>query len=130
MCPISSTAAPSEFYVQQTNADPHTTAAQDPRAFIGIARANWLHAHYRITNDDFLYTLSALTLEPIRWARGFGWRPLSPLEEHARFVFHKWLGELMGIHSIPDTLEEMAAWAEVCIFLTHAWVPSCPICVV
>ncbi|KAI0030988.1 hypothetical protein K488DRAFT_53034 [Vararia minispora EC-137] len=90
---------------------PLSPCVQDPRAFVGIARMNWLHAHYHISNDDYLYTLSLFVLDPIRWTRNYSWRPLSPLEEHARFILYKYIGELMNIDSIPKTLEELEAWS-------------------
>ncbi|KAG9077867.1 hypothetical protein FS749_010191, partial [Ceratobasidium sp. UAMH 11750] len=31
---------------------------EDPRGAIAVARTNWIHAKYRIKNDDYLYTLS------------------------------------------------------------------------
>ena len=31
-----------------------------------LARMNWAHAHYKISNDDFLYVLSTFIFEPVR----------------------------------------------------------------
>lgn len=74
---------------------------------------NALHSRYRISNDDYLYTLSTFIVEPAAWARKFEWRALTPLEEQAFFVFFKEIGRRMGIQDIPDELEELRTWAEV-----------------
>lgn len=86
----------------------------DPRGAVAIARMNWLHDRYRgkISNDDFLYTLSTFILEPRKWAGRFGWRALTPLEEEALFVFFAEVGRRMGIRDIPEELEQLYEWAE------------------
>ena len=54
----------------------------DPRSAIAVARVNWLHSRWpMIRQEDYLYTLALFILEPIRWAKRYGWRPLAPLEE-------------------------------------------------
>ncbi|KAF9255745.1 hypothetical protein L218DRAFT_883445 [Marasmius fiardii PR-910] len=83
---------------------------EDPRANVSIARVNWLHSKYNIKNEDHLYTLAASTFEPIRFAKKFGWRELSPLECEAYFVFWKEVGRRMGIKDIPATAEEFECW--------------------
>ena len=35
---------------------------------------NWVHGHFKIANDDFLYVLSTFIYEPVRWIDAFGWR--------------------------------------------------------
>ncbi|KIL64803.1 hypothetical protein M378DRAFT_77637 [Amanita muscaria Koide BX008] len=77
----------------------------DPRAMLALARTNWLHAHFSISNDDMLLTLSLFVLEPLAWADKYGWRPLSPLEKQAYYVFWMEIGRRMNIRDIPDTLE-------------------------
>jgi len=83
----------------------------DPRAMIALARVNWIHSKYSISNDDYLYTLSLFILEPIRWINRYGWRELSPLECQASFVFWKEIGIRMNIKDIPDTLDELITWS-------------------
>ncbi|RDB21931.1 Mycophenolic acid synthesis protein B [Hypsizygus marmoreus] len=85
--------------------------APDPRAMIALARVNWLHARYKITNDDYLYTLCLFAFEPPTWAARYGWRALSDMECYAYFIFWKEIGRRMGIQDIPDTMEEMKAWS-------------------
>jgi hypothetical protein len=72
-----------------------------------ICRMNGIHGHYRIGNDDFLYVLSSFVAEPIRWLDRYGWRPLTSLEKQHLFLFWRAVGERMGIHSIPGTLEDL-----------------------
>ncbi|KAJ7186715.1 hypothetical protein C8R46DRAFT_1157924 [Mycena filopes] len=82
----------------------------DPRAAIALARVNWLHSKYKILNEDYLYTLGLFTFEPETWAARYGWRPLSPLERHASFVYWSEIGRKMNIQDIPSTPEEFKAW--------------------
>jgi len=117
-CPVSTIEPPSQHYCTATYPTTPANAAEDPRAFVGIARINWLHSHYKITNAEYLYTLSLFMLDPIRWTDKYGWRKLSPLERRARFVFFKRIGQLMSIDDIPDTLEELEVWADVRIRAT------------
>ncbi|KAA1470820.1 hypothetical protein DENSPDRAFT_836710 [Dentipellis sp. KUC8613] len=102
-CPLSKI-SPSE--------KPQDLSSLDPRAYLAIARVNWLHRKYKISNDDFLYTLSMFVIGPIRGAEAWGWRTLSPLECQAIFVLWCEVGRLMNIKDIPDTLEELITWAE------------------
>ena len=45
-----------------------------------LARMNWLHSRYDISNDDMLYTLSVFVTCPQRWLERFEWRGLTELE--------------------------------------------------
>ena len=92
--------------------DATTSEQKDPRGALAIARMNVLHSNYRISNDDYLYTLSTFIVEPPKWARLYEWRALTPIEEQAFFIFFKEIGRRMGIQDIPDTLPELHAWAE------------------
>ncbi|KAK1220831.1 hypothetical protein PQX77_016402 [Marasmius sp. AFHP31] len=84
--------------------------AQDPRANLAIARTNFLHSHYNIKNDDYLYTLGLFMFEPAKWAAKFGWRSLTPLEEHAFFILWVEIGNRMGIKEIPKSAETFKDW--------------------
>ncbi|KIM48566.1 hypothetical protein M413DRAFT_20940 [Hebeloma cylindrosporum] len=108
-CPISGFLDPS---LSAINRVPDPKPADDPRAMIALARTNWIHSKYRISNEDYLYTLSLFVLEPITWATRFGWRKLSPLEQHAYYIFWVEIGNRMGIQDIPDTLEGLRLWSE------------------
>ena len=83
------------------------------RARMALARINYLHSLYKnnISNDDMLYTLSLFMIEPIQWSKKYDWRPLTPIEEEARFLYMKEMGERMGIKDIPSTLKEIEEWS-------------------
>jgi hypothetical protein len=68
---------------------------------------NRMHGRFEIANEDYLYVLSALVLEPLRWNGRFGWRPYSPNERLAHLHFWSAIGRRMAIRHIPETLEEM-----------------------
>jgi hypothetical protein len=61
----------SEFLVHPIDSDRHALA---------VARVNWLHSHYTISNDDKLYTLSVFVTCVQRWLEKYEWRSLSTLE--------------------------------------------------
>ncbi|MGH2750767.1 MAG: oxygenase MpaB family protein [Actinomycetota bacterium] len=72
-----------------------------------IRRMNQIHGRFSIANDDFLYVLSTMMLEPPRWNERFGRRPMVENERLATFHFWRAVGHLMNIKSIPDNYEEM-----------------------
>ena len=71
-----------------------------------IRRMNQMHGGFEIPNDDFLYVLSTMIFEPIRWDRRFGWRPLIETERLATFFFWREVGKRMAIRDIPETYVE------------------------
>ena len=75
-----------------------------------LRRLNGTHARFEIANDDNLYVLSALALEPIRWNERFGWRPLVETERQATFFFWREVGRRMGIRDVPDSLGALDAF--------------------
>ena len=74
-----------------------------------LRRMNQIHGRFDISNDDFLYVLSAMVLEPIRWNERFGWRRFLDAERQAQFRFWCEIGRRMAIRDIPETLAELAA---------------------
>src|SRR5205823_14502712 len=68
-----------------------------------IRRMNTIHGRFPIANDDFLYVLSTMVFEPIRWNARFGWRPLLEMEKLATFYFWREVGRLMRIRGLPDS---------------------------
>jgi hypothetical protein len=68
---------------------------------------NQIHGRFEIANEDFLYVLSTLTLEPLRWNARFGWRPLLEVERQGTFHFWREVGRRMGIRDLPETLAEL-----------------------
>jgi hypothetical protein len=92
-----------------------------------ISRMNFLHEKYKkagkISNADFLYTLSVCVTEPIRFINLYEWRPLNHMETNAIGCFWKSLGDAMDIEykgylskdSWKDGIEfveDITAWAK------------------
>jgi hypothetical protein len=76
-----------------------------PRGQAALERMNLIHAHFSISNADYLYVLSTFIYEPIRWIDRFGWRQLSVVEQQGLFYFWYSVGQQMGIQEIPLTYE-------------------------
>jgi ER-bound oxygenase mpaB/B'/Rubber oxygenase, catalytic domain len=72
-----------------------------------IRRMNRLHGRFDIENEDFLYVLSTMALEPIRWNARFGRRPLIEAEKQATFQFWREVGRRMAIRDVPETLDDL-----------------------
>ena len=70
-----------------------------------IRQMNRIHGRFAISNEDYLYVLSAVTFEPIRWNERFGWRRLIDVEREATFQFWRAVGRLMAIRDIPEVFE-------------------------
>lgn len=75
-----------------------------------VRRMNRIHGGFAIANDDFLYVLSTMVLEPIRWNARYGWRSLHEHERLATFHFWREVGRRMAITDIPETLDELDAF--------------------
>ena len=71
-----------------------------------IRQMNRIHGRFAISNDDYLYVLSAMVFEPIRWNARFGWRPLIEVEKLATFYFWREVGRRMAIRDLPKTYDE------------------------
>ena len=72
-----------------------------------LRRMNRIHSRFAIANDDFLYVLSAMVLEPVRWNERFGWRRWIEAERLAQFHFWREIGRRMAIREIPETLDAL-----------------------
>lgn len=72
-----------------------------------IERMNYIHCHFRINNQDFIYITAALILEPIYWNDRFGWRRMSEKERFAWLNFWLEIAKRMKIKDVPDSLAEM-----------------------
>ena len=60
-----------------------------------LRRMNQIHGRFEIANEDYLYVLSAMVLEPQRWNARFGWRALIETERLAFFHFWREIGHRM-----------------------------------
>ena len=84
-----------------------TYGHSSPIGRAAIRRMNQLHGRFEIANDDFLYVLSTMVVEPWRWNERFGWRPALDVERVAMLEFWRRVGALMNIDDIPATYDEM-----------------------
>lgn len=75
-----------------------------------LRRMNQIHGRFAIANEDYLYVLSAMVLEPQRWNARFGWRRMIEKERLAHFYFWREVGRRMAIREIPETLAELEAY--------------------
>lgn len=91
-----------------------TEGLDSERGSVSLARMNWLHSRWGklIKQGDMLYTLSLFIFEPISFVAKYEWRPLTELEQQARFVFWAEVGARMGIQDIPKTRKELWDWKE------------------
>ncbi|KAI1338865.1 hypothetical protein F5Y15DRAFT_416628 [Xylariaceae sp. FL0016] len=80
------------------------------RGRLAMARLNWLHGRYRISEGDYVHTLALFVLEPQRWIERYGWRAMTRLEKVAHLVYWREIGHRMGFGGIPATLEALEAW--------------------
>ena len=72
-----------------------------------LRRMNTIHRRFQIANEDFLYVLSTMVFEPIRWNAKYGWRPLVEREKQATFEFWREVGSRMAIKDIPDSCAKL-----------------------
>ncbi|KAG0308336.1 hypothetical protein BGZ98_008318 [Dissophora globulifera] len=92
--------------------DANEVLNDEKRAEIAIDRLNYIHGHYTIKQEDYLYTLALFMLEPPSFIDQFEWRKSTELEQNALFALWTEQGKAMNIQNIPETKEEMQAWAE------------------
>jgi hypothetical protein len=78
-----------------------------PAGRAAIRRMNQLHGRFEIANEDFLYVLSTLAIEPFRWNARFGWRPATDAERIATFEFWRQVARRMNIRDVPPSYEEL-----------------------
>jgi ER-bound oxygenase mpaB/B'/Rubber oxygenase, catalytic domain len=71
-----------------------------------LQKMNFIHAHFNISNTDFLYVLSTFIFVPAQWVNKYGYRQLCDNEIHAGFKLWCEVGKAMGIKNIPATREE------------------------
>lgn len=77
---------------------------------IAADHLNFIHGHYRISNDDFRYVLATFVVVPIRWLQRFGWRAPSEVEIAAWTNVMADMGTAMRI---SDTPTSYAAFSEL-----------------
>jgi hypothetical protein len=72
-----------------------------------IRQMNRLHGRFEIANEDFVYVLSAMVLEPVRWNARFGWRRYLDAERLGHYFFWREIGRRMAIRDVPETLDAL-----------------------
>jgi len=87
-----------------------TDSIESDRGQHMVKHLNWIHSHYEISNDDYLYTLALFIVEPARWMETFGYRPLTAREKYAGYLAFKSLGQAMGITDIPESRDAFVIW--------------------
>ncbi|KAF3162543.1 hypothetical protein TWF788_001995 [Orbilia oligospora] len=100
----------------------HHNGRDTDRYMKAVSRMNYLHARYRkagkILDDDMLHTLGSGIVESFRIVDTEEWRQLSKEEKCAIGIFHKALGEDLGIPwtSLPSHRE---GWEDGAHFATE-----------
>lgn len=74
-------------------------------------RMNQMHGRYAIKNDDYLYVLSTIVLEPIRWNRRWGWRRYTKKESSAQLAYMREMARRMSIREVPEDIDGLARWS-------------------
>lgn len=87
-----------------------------------LGRINKSHGHYRIKQDDYIFTLWTFIHFPIHWARKWSPRRMTPHEEAAWFNFWVEVGRRMKMEGIPQTLEAYDTW--VAEYRRHSFLPT------
>ncbi|MDC0746473.1 oxygenase MpaB family protein [Polyangium mundeleinium] len=77
-----------------------------------VEHLNRIHGLYRISNDDFLYTLSTFVFDPILFIDKWGHRPMTEKEKDAFYFLYRRLGELMHIRDVPGSRAAFFAWRQ------------------
>ncbi len=76
-----------------------------------IERLNEIHAHFPIRNDDSLYTLATLALDPHALTSSLGRSPFTPVELDAHWHFWRAVARRQHLTDIPETRHGLATWA-------------------
>ena len=80
-----------------------------------IRRMNQIHGRFEIANEDYLYVLSAMVLEPLRWNERFTRTEAGVRLAHAQrdvfLAWFPWLPHAVGARAISALLEERVVQA-------------------
>jgi hypothetical protein len=98
-------------------------------SFVLCSQMKIICIHSVFSSCNRLYVQQSRTscidiLIPVQvWARKYGWRKLSPLEEDSFFVLWAEIGRRMNIQNIPDSLAELQDWSKVFQCCFHSILP-------
>lgn len=84
----------------------HHGGADDARRDAAIDQLNSIHGLYKISNEDYVYTLATFVVTPVRWIQAYGWRKLHDREIQALTNTMRKMGEGMRLTDIPETYAE------------------------
>jgi hypothetical protein len=84
---------------------------ESERAKAAIKKLNFIHSHFNISNQDYLYVLSTFIFEPEKWVNKYGYRQISKQELNAGYKVWQELGALMGIKNIPATRDKLRSFS-------------------
>ncbi|GAA1749441.1 oxygenase MpaB family protein [Aeromicrobium alkaliterrae] len=76
-----------------------------------IERLNRIHAHFPLRNEDSLYTLATLALDPEALTGRLGASLFTPTELESHWLFWRSVAELQHITDIPESRDELRTWA-------------------
>ncbi|KAF9088804.1 hypothetical protein BGX23_007099 [Mortierella sp. AD031] len=88
--------------------DPDADLMDAKRERLALEKLNFIHGHYPIRQEDYLYTMALFILEPVSWINRFEWRKMTWLEKNALFAVWTYHGQNMKIKNIPKTFDELA----------------------
>ncbi|MCD2189828.1 oxygenase MpaB family protein [Actinomycetospora soli] len=81
-----------------------------PEGIRWIERLNAIHAHFPIRDEDSLYTLGTLALDPEQIAAGLGARPFTRVELEGQWRFWRAVAVRQHLRDIPGSREELRTW--------------------
>lgn len=80
------------------------------RGLAALKKMNFIHSHFDISNEDYLYVLSTFVFVPERWVNKYGYRKLCENELRAGYKIWQEIGAAMGIQNIPPARKELEAF--------------------
>lgn len=85
-----------------------------PRSQKALQHATKLSSLYNLTNEEYIYILSVLVVEPCRLVERWGYRTLTRKEKEAHFEVWKGIGVRIGVRDVPESFHEMEEFCRVC----------------
>ncbi|MFF4028103.1 oxygenase MpaB family protein [Nocardia elegans] len=87
----------------------HGPDSETGRAWID--RLNQIHAHFPLRNQDSLYTLATLALDPHEITASLGASPFTSREREAHWMFWRAVAVRQHIEDVPATAAELREWS-------------------
>lgn len=77
-----------------------------------IDTINQAHAYVVTSNDDYLFVLSTFFLEPLRWNKEYGKKPINDNDLQLIIEFWSEIGRRMNIENMPQGLDQWLQFQE------------------